>query len=323
MIGAGVSGTRFAEVLPAHNGRRSELAAFLRARRDRLTPERLGLPLRARRRTAGLRREEVAELAGISVGLYTWLEQGRDVPVSERTIDAICDALELSEGERRYVQHLTQRTTPDVGDEPGDRLHRMVRALQPNPAFALDYLWNIVAANAAARTVFAAAPAVMARDTAHSARNVLEYLYLDERARRLFAAWERVAQSMLETFRFDLASHLEDSRARTLVNDLHASSPEFSIGWAQQRIRTHPDATCSLAHPLMGSLQFEATLVTPNESPRFRLLIFAPDDDDTAAKVGATAQSPIHSPAPCRRSPGISSVVALRSQGVSGGPSHF
>ena len=275
----------FTNVVPPHNARRAELAAFLRARRDELTPQRVGLPIRARRRTAGLRREEVAELAGISVALYTWLEQGRDVPVSERTIDGIAEALELSDGERCHLQRLAQRRTPVARAEFTADLRRMVQALHPSPVLVLNYAWDIVVANAAARAVFAAEPAAMSRDAAHSARNVLEYIFLDKRARGLFVEWNLVAQSMLETFRFEIAPYLDDARARTLVNRLHAASPAFASGWAQNRIRTHPDGLRSLAHPTLGTLLLEATLLTPNETPDFRLLMFAWADDETSAKI--------------------------------------
>ena len=280
-------------VLTPHNVRRTELAGFLRARRDGLRPECVGLPIRARRRTPGLRREEVAELAGISVALYTWLEQRRDVPVSARTIEAVSDALELTEGERRHAQHLAKRSANTGHDELGADLHRMVHAMHATPMLVLDRTWNITLANPAARAVFKVSPAPAMSRVTDGRCNVLDYLFLDGYARRLFIEWELVAQSMLETFRFHLTPHLEDQRARRLVNRLHAASPEFAEYWAKQRIRTHPDGLRNLAHPVMGTLRLEATLLTPNESPNLLLLMFAPADHDTATKIGAIGMNAI------------------------------
>ena len=285
MLSTTESALEFAEALPTRNGRRTELASFLRTRRHELRPECVGLPRGVRRRTAGLRREEVAELAGISVGLYAWLEQGRDVPVSSSTIEAVSNALVLSEGERRHAQRLVQRSSPIKHDALGAELGRMVHAMHATPTLVLDFAWDVALANAAARAVFVPSPHPRASGTARRRRNALDYIFLDPRARRLFVEWDLVAKSVLETFRFRLTPHLENRHVQRLVNDLHAASPEFARYWAQQRVRTHPDGLRTLAHPVLGALHFETTLLTPNESPDFLLLMFAPADRESQVKI--------------------------------------
>ncbi len=138
---------------PDWNLRRTELAHFLRNRRAALTPQRAGLPSRGRRRTPGLRREEVAELAGISAGLYSWLEQGRDVSISRRTIDSICKALQLSRPESEHATSLAERYFYELDETISQPLFRFVESLH-SPMFVVNHLWDISLHNQPANELF-------------------------------------------------------------------------------------------------------------------------------------------------------------------------
>ncbi|MGP6158711.1 MAG: helix-turn-helix domain-containing protein [Vulcanimicrobiaceae bacterium] len=257
--------------------RRAELADLLRTRRAALTPERAGLVPTTRRRTPGLRREEVAELAGISVALYTWLEQGRDVPVSAKTIDAIAGALQLSQGERMHAQSLVRRMTSELHEDVTPALRRMVASIRTHPIFVLNHAWDVVLRNAAASAVF--------DGDFESENNILIRAYLDAHFRALFIEWESVAQSLLEMFRLEYASYPNDQRSVEIVKRLTAESPEFASAWEQHRVRSHPRDVRVITHPVAGELVLEPRTYTVIESPNLRLLLYTPYDDATADKI--------------------------------------
>jgi transcriptional regulator with XRE-family HTH domain len=257
--------------------RRAELADLLRTRRAALTPERAGLVPTARRRTPGLRREEVAELAGISVALYTWLEQGRDVPVSAKTIDAISGALQLSAGERMHAQVLVRRMTTELHEDITPALRRMVASLRTHPLFVLNHAWDIVLRNTAAKAVFGEDP--QAED------NILARAFLEPKFRALFVERESVAQSLLEMFRLEYASFPNDSHSVEIVKRLTAESPEFVSAWEQHRVRSHPRDVRVITHPVAGELVLEPRTYTVIESPNLRLLLYTPYDEPSADKI--------------------------------------
>ncbi len=256
--------------------RRAELADLLRTRRAGLTPERAGLVPTARRRTPGLRREEVAELAGISVALYTWLEQGRDVPVSAKTIDAISGALQLSGGERMHAHALVRRMTNELHEDVTPALRRMVASIRTHPIFVLNHAWDVVLRNAAASAVFG-------RD--HGDENILVRAYLDADFRSLFVEWESVAQSLLEMFRLEYTSFPNDIHSVEIVKRLTAESPEFVSAWEQHRVRSHPRDVRVIKHPVVGELVLEPRTYTVIESPNLRLLVYTPYDEASAEKI--------------------------------------
>jgi transcriptional regulator with XRE-family HTH domain len=252
---------------------------LLRTRRAALKPERAGLAPTVRRRTPGLRREEVAELAGISVALYTWLEQGRDVPVSARTIDAIASALQLSPGERAHAQGLVRRVRGELHEDITAALRRMVASMRTHPIFVLDHAWDIVLRNAAAISVFGGSSEPEAHD------NILVRAFLEPHYRSLFVEADGVAQSLLEMFRLEYASYDGDARSRQIVALLLAQSHEFASAWEQHRVRAHPRDIRVVSHPIAGELVVEPTTYTVVESPNLRLLLYTPYDDETAGKI--------------------------------------
>jgi transcriptional regulator with XRE-family HTH domain len=258
--------------------RRAEVADLLRSRRQQLTAESVGLPFRTRRRTPGLRREEVAERAGISVALYSWLEQGRDVPVSRRTIDAIADALQFSSGERAHLQTLVFRDGVELREEVTPNLRRFVHALR-GPAFVLDRGWDIVLRNVQAVAVFGGG------DDLDERGNMLVELFADPERASLFTDPERVAESVVAMFRLDYAARIDDPRTLDLVEHLRAASPAFEAAWQQHKIREHPEGVREIVHPIAGVLKLVPSIYSVAESPGLRIMAFDAADRATAERL--------------------------------------
>lgn len=258
--------------------RRAELGEFLRNRREQLTPERAGLPSGGRRRTPGLRREEVAEAAQISTALYAWLEQGRDVPVSRRSIDAIASALQLTPGEHRHLHYLASQEEIELREDVSPALRRMVLSFRRFPVFLLDHVWDIVLRNEPAIAVFGGAHGIDDR------ANMLEELFVHE-LKNLFVDYEHVAESLLAMFRLDFPAHAEDPRSVALVKRLRENSPLFAELWQRYDVREHPQGIRRLDHAVAGKLAFEPSLLGVVGSPGLRLMLFTPADDETATRL--------------------------------------
>ena len=257
---------------------RTEIGEFLRNRREALLPAQVGLVPTRRRRTPGLRREEVAELAGISVALYSWLEQGRDVAFSRRTIEAIAKALQLTAAERTHLLYLAfEHHHGEPCENVSGALRRMVASLPTHPVFVLDHAWDIVLQNEAADAVFLK----MTDERA----NVLESVFTDTDVHALFEDWKTSARSLLEMFRLDYALYTDDPHVASLVERLRAQSPFFDELWQRYGVRTHPEAPRELNHPTAGSLVLEPSTYVVSEAPSMRLLLFTPYDDETARRV--------------------------------------
>jgi transcriptional regulator with XRE-family HTH domain len=274
MLNASSSGSEAPE-----QHRRSELADFLRKRREALTPEAAGLPQTRRRRTPGLRREEVAEIAGISASLYAWLEQARDVPISRRTVDALADALQLESHERQHLHDLTRRETVELSEAVSPRLTKFVASLKASPALVLDHTWNIVLENAAATALYGSA------DAPDNEPNMLRHVVLYERFRKLFCDWEGAVMIITELFRLDYGSHSDDPAMRALVDELRAASPAFEAIWQRHSVRRDLSASHVIEHDALGRIEFEPSAYGVAESPGLRLLIFTPVDEATSARI--------------------------------------
>lgn len=257
---------------------RIELAEFLRSRRAELTPQTVGLPETRRRRTPGLRREEVAELAGISTALYAWLEQARPVPVSRHALDAIATALRLSPDERLHLQNLGHPESPEIEESVSPALQRLVFSLPEHAAYVLDHGWDIVLENYAARAVFG--------DSSKEGdeRNLLKRVLIDNRTRSLLVDWEEASVGLIERFQFDFGAHAAEPRMIALAEELRAN-PMFDRVWSTHRVRRFTTKVMRIAHETAGPLAFESTTYRVAESPGLRLLVFTPCDDETARRV--------------------------------------
>jgi transcriptional regulator with XRE-family HTH domain len=252
--------------------RHVELGDFLRSRRARLSPKSLGLASNRRRRTAGLRREEVAELAGIGVDWYIRLEQGRTVSPSVTTVDALARALRLTKAEHMHLRALALR---------GDRrafaietvpaaVRRMLDALA-QPAYITGRRWDLLAWNAAAETVFAFSR------IPQSDRNVLLSVLTNPATRKLFGAtWEDEAKRMVAQFRANHDVWAGDPAFTALLERLRAGSAEFSTWWKAHEIRGTASGRKSLRHPKLGPLHFEYASFQSNDDPALKLVIYTP-----------------------------------------------
>jgi transcriptional regulator with XRE-family HTH domain len=267
------------------DARRRELAAFLRSRRASLTPKDVGLPEGFRRRTPGLRREELAMLAGVGTTWYTWLEQGRDVRPSAQVLAALADALRLDDAERQHLFTLNNRqspqpssTAPECVEEP---LKRMLANLTLQPAYVLGRRWDVLAWNRAAEILFGGYQ-TLDRDE----RNIMHRLFADAAHRLLLADWEAVARVSLAMFRADSARFAGDPDFERLIALLHAQSSEFRTWWPRHEVISPLSGIKRINHPLKGRMSFEHTGLTLSNQPDMKLVVYTPlDADDTNRKL--------------------------------------
>ncbi|WP_433158842.1 helix-turn-helix transcriptional regulator [Kribbella sp. CA-247076] len=250
--------------------RREQLRDFLRARRAEVSPAEVGLPVVGRRRTPGLRREEVASLAGVGVSWYTWLEQGRDINVSGEVLDAISRTLRLTEPERAHLYLLAGLNPPlsrTTGSEVSPELRRLVDAWSPRPAILRDRYWNLLAINDATRTVFGY------DDADH---NCLISFFTNARYRGMHVHWAAVAPAVVAAFRADAARAPEDPEFRRVVDELTAASPDFAALWARQEVGVPGQVVKAVNHPKQGELFFDLTTLAVTDHPDWLLELYVP-----------------------------------------------
>jgi transcriptional regulator with XRE-family HTH domain len=272
------------DITPKSNGtpvkrraerRREELADFLRRRREDLKPSDVGLPDGARRRTPGLRREEVATLAGVGATWYTWLEQGRDVRASFEVLEAIATALQLTPAERNHVIMLGRGEDAPPCKPPAERVppsvRRLIENLGPSPAYVLGRRWDYLAWNRASCAVFGDLGSVP-----RAARNHLWLMFMDPQRRELLTDWDRSHQVMVAKFRADSAQHIGDPSFDELIESLRQASPEFCKAWKRHEVARSGEGRKVLEHPAVGTLVFEHAVFRPEVAPEQRLILYTP-----------------------------------------------
>lgn len=254
---------------------RAELAAFLRTQRARLQPADVGLPPgRGRRRTPGLRREEVAQLAGVSLTWYTWLEQGRPIVASASVIDALARALRLDPDRHRHLRALAGLPVPrhlTAPESAAPRLQRLVDSLEPNAAAAYDHHFDYLAWNGT-YVRLRHDPA----DMPDHHRNLLWMMFADAKHRPRLLRWEPAARAVLGQFRAAAGRHPEDPRFSQLVTDLEEHSPEFRTWWKDYPVREFKPATISVDHPSTGPIAFNLYQLRPVEHPDLLVVVHVP-----------------------------------------------
>jgi transcriptional regulator with XRE-family HTH domain len=264
--------------------RRAELADFLRKRRANLKPDEVGLPNGGRRRTPGLRREEVAHLAGVGTTWYTWLEQGRDVRASLDVLEALSRALRLTPAERTHLVLLGrgEEPPPCKSDERvSPTVRRLIENLGANPAFVMGRRWDYLAWNEAAIAIFGDLGAVP-----KPARNHVWMHFMDAARREMFPDWERSTRLIAAKFRADSARHIGDPEFERLIASLRKSSPEFCRAWKKHEVARSGEGRKTIVHPVVGTLVFEHAVFHPQEAPEQRLILYSPmPDEDTPAKL--------------------------------------
>jgi transcriptional regulator with XRE-family HTH domain len=248
---------------------KSELSEFLRSRRERLRPVDVGLPDRGQRRVPGLRREEVATLAGVSTDYYVRLEQGRNISASADVLDALARALHLDDAERLHLHDLAKprpfrrSTPPPQRIRPGVRL--MLDRLD-TPAFVLGRRMDILATNRLCRALLADFDAMPAGE-----RNHARWVFLDPRARELYGDWETVARENVAILRMDAGRHPDDERLAALIGELSVKSPEFARWWADHDVLVRGHGTKRYRHPIVGDVEirYEALQLADEDQTLF------------------------------------------------------
>ena len=266
-----------------HTGSETLLGTYLRDRRAKLDPAAFGFAPK-RRRTPGLRREEVAQRANISPTWYTWLEQGRGGAPSADVLDRIARALMLTDVEREHLFLLGLGRPPDVRYRKDDgvtpRLQRVLDALEPCPALIRTAIWNVVAWNRAATVMLTDYGSLPPEQ-----RNILRFIFLDPRIRAAQYDWESVARFVVGAFRVDAARAGAAAEVEPLVDELCRLSPEFKAMWQDNDIRSHGEVVKHIRHAVLGPLAFEYSAFAVDGRPDLSMVVYNPATPADAEKI--------------------------------------
>ena len=265
---------------------RTQLSRFLKSCRRRISPSEAGLPdYSERRRTAGLRREDVAALAGVSVTWYTWLEQGRNIQTSAEVLERLSRTFRLTGDERKYLFELVQHRPPPLKGDDDDELdpafRRMVASLNL-PSLLTNIRWDILHWNDLAAKVFRDFGSLAPDD-----RNILRHLFTAPEYRKDPREFEKLAYRWLSTVRLDYARSAGDPAFLALIEELSAMCSVFERAWANPSSVARNEGINQFIVPKLGSLTLEHTAYSIEGSPFLRLLIFAPNDAESAARLAA------------------------------------
>ena len=279
-------------------GRNTELAAFLRSRRERITPEDAGLPSGHRRRTAGLRREEVAQLSGVGVTWYTWLEQGRPIRASVQVLEAVARTLRLDAIERQHLLRLAE--VPDTAhpDESGPVLGPQIQVvldgLNPMPASVVTERFDILAWNTAYEVLF---PSIAQAPPGQ--RNAL--LYIFTRPGCCSAVENRGDQrtAMVAQLRAAYGHHVGDPAWTSFIRRMESASPEFEAIWATQDVAQPAYYAKVFRHPLDSRLEMTSTSFAVQTVPGTRLVVYTPDNVANRMAMERLVADPVQHHFPC------------------------
>lgn len=274
------------------------LGAYLRDRRAKLDPAALGFPL-TRRRTPGLRREEVAQRAHVSATWYTWLEQGRGGSPSADVLDRLARALMLTTFEREHLFLIALGHPPEVhyrateGISP--RIQRVLDVLEFSPAFVKTVTWDLVAWNRAAAALFGY------DELTPEKRNILRRIFTDPHTRAVQLDWQGVARFAVAAFRADIARAGASANAQALVDELRWASPEFEKIWRENDVRNHGEGTKHVRHPVAGPLALEYSAFSVDGRPDLSLVIYNPATPKDTERIRKLIKAQSKTP-PRRRS---------------------
>jgi len=268
----------------------NQFGTYLKDRRAKLDPAAFGLPLR-RRRTPGLRREEVAQRANVSATWYTWLEQGRGGAPSADVVDRIARALMLTEVEREHLFLLALGRPPEVHFPAAEgvtpRLQRVLDALELSPAYVKTSTWDIIAWNRAASMVLADYGALAAEQ-----RNGLRLVFCNPRVRAAMPNWESDARFVVAAFRADTARAGMAGTVKALVDELCRLSPEFETMWRDNDVRsTYGETAKHVRHPLAGLIALEYSTFAVDGRPDLSMVIYNPATPADADRIGSLIKS--------------------------------
>lgn len=266
----------------ADQAHRQELAAFLRARRHRIQPADVGIPSSGRRRTPGLRREEISQLTGVSVTWYTWLEQARNITVSRQVLDSLAKGLQLDEFERRHMFALAATPLPVSHQtvSPSSSLRRLIDVLNPHPAYLVSPSWDLLAWNDAEAGLIGDPGRLPEHE-----RNIIRMMFTDSSLRRLLVNWRTQAASLIGQFRADAGRNVGDPRFDRLSAELCTTSEVFRTMWDTHDVGGFGSTRWEFDHPRLGRLTVDYVRMAALDSPDVRLFTCMPADVITAAKL--------------------------------------
>jgi transcriptional regulator with XRE-family HTH domain len=272
--------------LPTRNGtelRRRELGAFLRNRRERLRPEQVGLRPTRRRRTPGLRREEVAQLAGVGVTWYTWLEQGREINASAQVLDALARTLQFDTHEHSHLFTLAGLTRTTIAHqclELHPTVQPLIDQLEPYPAAVMNDRLDLLAYNRVYASFFPDLESIQIED-----RNILWLAFTHPAWREVIVDWDEAVGRLVGEYRGAMAEHLDEPAWKTLVARLHDAAPEFAVMWARHDVQGVEGRTKRALHPTAGLLSLDYTNLWLGQRLGTRIVAFTPADERTRIRL--------------------------------------
>jgi transcriptional regulator with XRE-family HTH domain len=269
--------------------RRAELGEFLKARRGQLSPGDFGMPAGSRRRTPGLRREEVALLAGVGVTWYTWLEQGRQINASTQVLDAVARTLRLDRVEREHLYRLAKATplrTECTRHAVPDTIREIVHSLEPLPASLINNRFDVLLSNDASKELFwqwHSMPCIH--------KNTLWCCVTEPSARGNFPEYEQQVRYMVARLRSAYSRHIGDQDWEEDIRRLSSLSREFAELWARHEVADSEPRVLTYLHPRAGALRFAVSELEVPAMPEARIVVYTPRDDDTRAKMPMTRRT--------------------------------
>jgi transcriptional regulator with XRE-family HTH domain len=255
------------------------LSDFLKTKRSKIQPQMVGLPVGSRRRTAGLRREEVAHLAGVSTTWYTWLEQGRDIKVSKSVLDAVADALQLNLDERKYVYGLAFEEGISFfpkEEEEGmitPALEKILKELRYCPSIITDRRSFIVGWNEAAKQVFLDFEKIPLEK-----RNLIELVFSRKELRALAVNWEDFVKGFISIFRTYLGQYMADEWYREFIEEMKKNYPDFNKMWNESEVSSAPEVLIEFRHSKAGKMLYNLTSLQVHGTNDLRCSIYTPVD---------------------------------------------
>ncbi|MBV9848035.1 MAG: helix-turn-helix domain-containing protein [Kutzneria sp.] len=264
----------------AEERRHRELGQFLRKARERITPTEVGIDVSGRRRTPGLRREEVAALAGVSPVWYTWLEQGRDVQASPHVLSALASALRLSNPERDYIFRVGRGARTDVLEPPevAPSLALLLHAM-PVPVIILNHRLDILGHNDYADALY------QLNSLPPEESNVIRMTFGPPGRRALFHNWTDLARTMVGMVRVSYAMHPDDPGLLKMIEDMRVESAEFARWWDEQFVNVHQGIVVKMCHPVVGDMSFDIISLRTFDELEITVGIYIPIDEKTNIAV--------------------------------------
>jgi len=265
--------------------RYKELGDFLKIRRAKILPSQVGLPEGTRRRTPGLRREEIASLAGVGLTWYTWIEQGRPIQVSTQVLESLARVLMLDKQEAIHLYTLAQLAPPTnfptYNETVNPMLQHVLDSLQFSPSTIMDAYWNVITWNKAATEILLDYSKINVYK-----RNALRIMFTNEKFKKTFTDWESSAQGMIARFRTIYGKFVDDPWIEEFVKDLKNESSEFNLWWQMHNVKMEEEIFKTINHPILGQLKFEYTSYLVSDNNNLKMTVFTPlDGTDTEEKI--------------------------------------